>query len=151
MKPTITLLALALLALTARGQQAATDIKLTPTWERGSDTAIAIRYMSAEDYARQYDPEKIVITQQEARDVVRAMEILKRAAGLITWSGSFTTTMQITPGKISGVAAYESARELRARADQIEAEERAVEQNRKDMIWAESVLESWRKKVEAIK
>lgn len=91
----------------------------------------------------------IFITEQEATAAIKAMEIFESAAGKMFY--------RPLPSPMTIDAIYrpfgstEDPAELRARANQIEAEQAQAKKEAADFTWARGVLEAWKKKVEECK
>lgn len=92
------------------------------------------------------------ITTQEARDVVKAMEILDNAAQprseSMGFMSSYSTDLVYRP---NGFSAGEKAAMAREEAAFYEAKAKAEAEEFERVKWARSILEAWKKKVEGAK
>ena len=137
------LLIFALASVSAWAQQPA------PMLPNGPSQGVAAEYhFSVEEMAAR--EQKLVITKQEAEDVVKALEIL-------TESGTAQSYLVIMPStndlvyRPGGMSAKEKADNLRGELARYEEQAKFEEKRAADLDWARSILAAWRKKVEACK
>lgn len=91
----------------------------------------------------------LIITKQEAADVIKAMEIFSSSGPFVPEPYESAVMYATNPPTYENSA--DSPAGLRRRAEWLEAVDKAKAERDKDLVWARGVLETWRNKMEGCK